>query len=134
MGFSTDGPIRNRTLPFWYTRRPPAKGGSASSFAWDVSDVEALEVAHSFFLPTQRGGADMMPKFGAFFFDEVFFCSVSGATDTASVCALKRLTAVFQPARPTIQPSTNARTMTTQLSTVVQYSRRVAASVSNRSL
>src|SRR5438094_794314 len=108
------------TLPFWYTRRPPAKGGSASSFAWDVSEVEALEEADSFFLPTQRGGADMMPKFGAFFFDEAFVCWVSGTTDTASVCPLKRLTAVFQPARPTIQPSTNARTMTTQLRTVVE--------------
>src|SRR5438132_12811165 len=108
------------TLPFWYTRRPPAKGGSASSFAWDVSEVEALEEADSFFLPTQRGGADMMPKFGAFFVDEVYVCSVSRATDTESVCVLKMLTAVFEPARPTIHPSTNARTMTTHLSTVVQ--------------
>src|SRR5438094_1306226 len=108
------------TLPFWYTCRPPAKGGSASSFAWDVSEVEALEEADSFFLPTQRGGADMMPKFGAFFFDEVFVCSVSSATDTASVCALKRLTAVFKPARRTILRSTNARTLTTELRTALQ--------------
>src|SRR5437773_830075 len=99
--------------------QPDPECGPAS-FAWDVSEVEALEEADSFFLPTQRGGADMMPKFGAFFFDEAFVCWVSGTTDTASVCPLKRLTAVFQPARPTIQPNTNARTMTTQLRTVVQ--------------
>src|SRR5438445_12856249 len=120
MGFSTDGPIRKITLPFWYTRKPPAKGGSASSFAWDVSEAEALEEADSFFLPTQRGGADMMPKFGGFFFDEAFVCWVSGATSAASVSPLRRLTAVVQPARPPIQPSTNAKPMTTQLRTVVQ--------------
>src|SRR5207247_10816379 len=96
------------TLPFWYTRRPPAKGGSASSFAWDVSEVEALGEADSFFLPTQRGGADMMPKFGAFFFGEVFVCSVCGATGTASVCSLQRLRAGFLSARPTMQPSISA--------------------------
>src|SRR5215472_14168256 len=113
--------MRKTTRPFWYTRRPPAKGGSASSFGEAASEVGGCEaVADSFLFPTQRTGADRMPKFGDFFFDEATVGGASDVREDESFSLSKRLTAVFHPARPTIQHSTRARAITTQLRIAVQ--------------